>query len=125
MQTRLCLWAGKVKARDNAETLRALRVAEFGRGRAKARPYNSATIALGFGFVLVEPACYVQHFGDVVAGAAADAVRLFRNADEHGVDVQEFKGGVKLLSFGDGGAGIGFAGHEGRGGFNFADLVGE
>ena len=102
-----------------------MRFAEFGRGRAKARPYNSATIALGFGFVLVEPACYVQHFGDVVAGAAADAVRLFRNADEHGVDVQEFKGGVKLLSFGDGGAVIGFAGHDERGGFNFADLVGE
>ena len=89
MQTRLCLWAGKVKARDNAETLRALRVAEFGRGRAKARPYNSATIALGFGFVLVEPACYVQHFGDVVAGAAADAVGLFRDTDEHGFDVEE------------------------------------
>jgi len=46
-------------------------------------------VTLGLGFVLVEPAGYVQHFGDVVAGAPADAVRLFRNADEDGVDIQQ------------------------------------
>ena len=41
-----------------------------------------------FGFVLVEPAGYVEHFGDVMAGAAADAMRFFRNAHEHCVDIQ-------------------------------------
>jgi hypothetical protein len=39
---------------------------------------------------LVEPAGHVQHFGDVVAGTAAYAVRLFRYADEHGFNVEEF-----------------------------------
>src|SRR5712692_9879237 len=66
--------------------------------------------ALGLGFVLLEPAGYVQHFGDVVARAAADAVGLFRDADQHGVDVEKFQGGVKLLGLGDGGAVVGFAG---------------
>src|SRR5579859_1229363 len=79
---------------------------------------------LGLRFVLVEPAGYVQHFGDVVAGAAADAVGLFRNANEHGFDVEEFESGVKLLGFGDGSAIVGFAGHDQRGSFDFADLVG-
>jgi len=41
-----------------------------------------------FGFVLVEPAGYVEHFGDVVRGAACDTVRFFGDAHEHGVNVQ-------------------------------------
>jgi hypothetical protein len=40
--------------------------------------------------VLIEPAGYIQHFRDVVAGAAADAVWLFRDADEHGFDIEKF-----------------------------------
>jgi len=40
------------------------------------------------GFVPLEPASNVQHFGDVVAGAATDTVRLFRDANKNGVDIQ-------------------------------------
>src|SRR5713226_4452240 len=111
----------KSKTNDNApfeaqgkETLSALRLAEFGLGRSKARPYGDEASALRLGFVLVEPAGYVQHFGDVVAGTAADAVRLFRNADEHGFDIEKFEGRVKLLGFGNGRAEVLFAGHYQR-----------
>src|SRR5216683_3220682 len=91
-------------------------------GRSVLRPYGET---LGLGFVLVEPAGYIQHFGDVMAGTTADSVRLFRNADENRLDVEEFQGGVKLLGFGDGGAVVGFAGHDQSGRFDFADLIGE
>src|SRR5713101_7882295 len=91
-------------------------------GRSVLRPYGET---LGLGFVLVEPAGYVQHFGDVVARAAADAVGLFRDADQHGVDVEKFQGGVKLLGFGDGGTVVGFAGHDEGWRFDFGDLIGE
>jgi hypothetical protein len=45
---------------------------------------------LRLGFVLVEPAGYVQHFSDVVAGTAADAVRFFGYTNEHGFDIEKF-----------------------------------
>src|SRR6266853_6697839 len=84
-----------------------------------------APTELRLGFVLVEPASYVEHFGDVVAGAAADAVWLFRNADEHGFDIEKFQGGVKLLGFRNGCAVVLFAGHHQRRRFDFADLIGQ
>ena len=59
--------------------------------------------------MLLKPASDVEHFGDVVAGAAADAVRLFRNADKNGFNVEKFESFVELLGFGDGGTVIGFA----------------
>jgi hypothetical protein len=40
------------------------------------------------GFVLLEPAGHVEHFGDVMAGAAADAVGFFGDADQDGIDVE-------------------------------------
>src|SRR5712692_116430 len=91
-------------------------------GRSVLRPYGET---LGLGFVLLEPAGYVQHFGDVVARAAADAVGLFRDADQHGVDVEKFQGGVKLLGLGDGCAVVGFAGHDEGWRFDFGDLIGK
>jgi hypothetical protein len=42
-------------------------------------------VELRFGFVLFEPAGDVEHFGDVMAKAAADAVGLLEDAD--GVNV--------------------------------------
>src|SRR6266852_3185449 len=91
-------------------------------GRSVLRPYGET---LGLGFVLVEPAGYIQHFGDVMAGTAADSVRLFRNAHENGLDVEQFQSGVKLLGFGDGSAVVGFASHDEGGRFDFDNLVGE
>src|SRR5216683_2873928 len=91
-------------------------------GRSVLRPYGET---LGLGFVLVEPAGYIQHFGDVMAGTTADSVRLFRNADENRLDVEQFQSGVKLLGFGDGGAVVGFASHDEGGRFDFDNLVGE
>src|SRR5216683_893272 len=91
-------------------------------GRSVLRPYGET---LGLGFVLVEPAGYIQHFGDVMAGTTADSVRLFRNADENRLDVEQFQSGVKLLGFGDGGAVVGFASHDQSGRFDFDNLVGE
>ncbi len=63
-------------------------------------------------FVLFEPARDVEHFGDVVAGAAADAVRLFGNTDKNGIHIQEFESFVKLFGFGNGSALVGLAGHD-------------
>ena len=77
------------------------------------------------GFVLLEPAGYVKHFGDVMAGTAADAVWFLGNADQHGVDVEEFEGGIKLFGFGDGSAVVGFAGHDQSWRFDFGDEIGE
>ena len=77
------------------------------------------------GLVLLEPAGYVEHFGDVMAGAAADAVRFLGDADQDGVDVEEFKSCVELLGFGDGSAIVSFAGHEQSWRFDFGDEIGE
>jgi hypothetical protein len=63
-------------------------------------------LELRLGFVLFEPAGDVEHFGDVVAGAAADTVGFLGDADEDGVNVQEFQGLVELFGFGDGSAGV-------------------
>jgi hypothetical protein len=60
---------------------------DFGQLRSEGQCANDG---LGFGFVLFEPAGDVEHFGDVVAGAAADAVGFLGDANENGVDVQEF-----------------------------------
>src|SRR6202521_1301733 len=76
-------------------------------------------------FVLFEPASNIQHFGDVVAGAAADAVGLFGNADEDGIHVEEFERFVELLGFGNRRAIVGFAGHDQCGRFDFGDEIGE
>src|SRR6266852_1014461 len=76
-------------------------------------------------FVLFEPARNIQHFGDVMAGAAADAVGLFGNADEDRIHVEEFERFVELLGFGDGSAIVGFAGHDQSGRFDFGDEIGE
>ena len=62
--------------------------------------------------MLLEPAGDIEHFGDVMAGAAADAVGLFGDADENGVDVEKLEGCVELLGFGDGSAIVSFAGHD-------------
>jgi len=37
---------------------------------------------------LLKPAGDVEHFGDVMAGAAADAVGFFGDADQDRVDVE-------------------------------------
>src|SRR5260370_41877362 len=76
-------------------------------------------------FVLFEPAGNIQHFGDVVAGAAADAVRFFRNTYENGIHVQEFERFVELFGFGNGSAIVGLAGHDECGGLDFGDEIGE
>src|SRR6476661_2229968 len=60
-----------------------------------------------------------------MAGTTADAVRLFRNADEDGVDVEKFQSRVELFGFGNGCAVIRFAGHDECGGFYFGDEIGE
>src|SRR5260370_4084937 len=80
---------------------------------------------LGLGFVLVEPAGYVEHFCYVMAGTAADTVRLFRNADEHSVDVEKFQRGVKLFRLGDGRAVVLCDSHNQGRRFDFADVIGQ
>ena len=70
-------------------------------------------------FVLLEPAGYVEHFGDVMAGAAADAVGFLGDADEDGVDIQKLESRIELLGFGDGSAVVGFAGHDESWRFDF------
>src|SRR5579883_2442795 len=75
--------------------------------------------------VLIEPAGDIEHFGNVVAGAAANAVGLLRNAHKDGFDIEELKRFVKLLGFGNGSTKIGFAGHNQRGRFDFGDKIGK
>src|ERR1700758_1574114 len=60
----------------------------------------------------VEPVQGVDGFGDLVAGAAAQAVGLAGEADEGGFDFEEFQGGIVLLGFGNGSAEVFLAGHE-------------
>src|SRR3989441_7564293 len=81
--------------------------------------------ALVLRFVLVEPASNIEHFGDVVAGAAANAVGVLGGASEDRIDVQKFEGFVELLGFGNGCAIVGFAGHDHRGSLHFSDEIGE
>ena len=76
-------------------------------------------------FVLVEPAGDVQHLRDVVAGTAANAVRLLGHTYENGVDVQELESGVKLFGLGNGRAIVRFAGHNQRWRFHFGDQIRE
>src|SRR6267154_681969 len=76
-------------------------------------------------FVLFEPARNIQHLGDVVAGAAGDAVGLFGNANEDSIHVEEFERFVELLSFGNGSAIVGFTGHDQCGRLDFGDEIGE
>ena len=64
---------------ESAEGARRATVADFAKRGARLR----------LGFVLIEPAGYVQHFGDVVAGAAADAVWFFRNAYQDRIEVEK------------------------------------
>ncbi len=80
---------------------------------------------LHLGFVLFKPAGNIEHFGDVMAGAAADAVGLFGNADENRFHVEKLECFVELLGFGNGRAIVSFAGHDQRGRFNFGDEIGE
>src|ERR1700674_1279741 len=75
--------------------------------------------------VLFEPASNIQHFGDVVAGAAADAVRFLGDAYEDGVNIQEFQRCVELFGLGDGSAVVGLTGHDHRGGLYLCDETGE
>src|SRR6202795_389002 len=63
-------------------------------------------------FVLLEPTGDVEHFGDVMAGPAADAVWFFGDADQHGVNIEKLEGRIKLFGFGDRGAIVGFARHD-------------
>jgi hypothetical protein len=42
---------------------------------------------LYLGFVLLEPAGDIEHLGDVMAWTAADAVRLFGDTHENGINV--------------------------------------
>jgi hypothetical protein len=42
----------------------------------------------GLGLMLFEPAGHVKHFSDVVAGATADAMWFFGDADEYGIHIQ-------------------------------------
>src|SRR5271170_6414605 len=77
------------------------------------------------GFVLLEPSSYVKHFGDVMAGSAADAVWFLGNTDEYNIDVEELEGRVELFRFGDGSAIVGFAGHQQSWRFYFGDEIGE
>jgi len=49
-------------------------------------------VELRLGLVLFEPAGDVEHFGDVVAGAAADAVRLLGHADENSIVSHDLSG---------------------------------
>ncbi len=74
---------------------------------------------------MFEPAGNIEHFGDVMAGAAADAVGLFGNADEDSFHVEKFQRFIELLGFGNGGAVVGFAGHDQRRSLDLGDEVGE
>ena len=62
--------------------------------------------------VLFEPAGNIEHFGNVMAGAAANTMRLFGDTDKDGVHIQEFESLVKLFGFGNGSAIVGFTGHD-------------
>src|SRR5260370_26742047 len=77
------------------------------------------------GFVVFEPARNIEHFGDVVAGAAGDAVGLFGDTDENGIHVEEFERFIELLGFGNGSAIVGFSGHDQSGCFDRGDEIGE
>src|SRR5208282_4687310 len=96
-------------------------------------PPRQTTMGMGFFsdptlvgcFVLLEPAGYVKHFCDVMAGAAADPVRFLGYADEDGVDVEELEGRVELFGFGDGSAIVSFAGHQQSWRFDFGDEIGQ
>jgi hypothetical protein len=61
--------------------------ADSGRNGQLGSEGRSADDGLRLGFVLFEPAGDVEHFGEVVAEAAADAVGLFADANEDGVNV--------------------------------------
>jgi len=60
----------------------------------------------------VEPVQGVDGFCDLVAGAAAEAVRFTGETHESGFDLEEPERGVVLLGFGDGRAEVVFTGHE-------------
>src|SRR5258708_5842581 len=82
-------------------------------------------LALNVRFVLVEQGSNIKHLGDVVGGAAGDAMGLFGNADENGVHIQELERFVELLGFGNGGAIVSLPGHDECGRFDFGDEIGE
>src|SRR6266851_1638485 len=61
----------------------------------------------------------------MVAGAAAYTVRLLWDADENCINVEKFQCFIELLGFGNGGAVVGFAGHDQRRSLDLGDEVRE
>src|SRR5947208_8310833 len=73
------------------------------------------------GFVLVEPARDIQHFGDVMARTTSDSVRFFRYAHQNRVDIEQLQSRIELLGLRDGSAKILLSGHHQRRRFNLGD----